>query len=55
MECQQSSSKGWRGLFVSSREEEKGGKKEGGRKEKEGEKKKKGGGPLPVSVCLETA
>lgn len=55
VECQQSSSKGLRGLFVSSREEEKGGKKEGGRKGKEGEKKKKGGGPLPVSVCLETA
>lgn len=54
MECRQSSSKGWRGLFVSSREEEKGGKKGGG-KGKEGEKKKKGGGPLPVSVCLETA
>lgn len=33
--------------FVSRREEEKGRKKE--------EKRKEGGGPLPVSVCLETA
>lgn len=35
---QQSSSKGWRGLFVSSREEEKGGKKERGREGGEGKK-----------------
>lgn len=54
MECQQSSSKGWRGLFVSRRG---GGKEEKRRKKKEGgeEEEKKGGGPLPVSVCLETA
>lgn len=42
---QQSSSKGWRGLFVSSREEEKGGKKErGGReggRERRGEEKER--------------
>lgn len=36
---------------------QKGGKEEKRRKKKEGgeEEEKKGGGPLPVSVCLETA
>ena len=59
MEYQRPSSRGWRGFRKQKGGREKGrkrkGKERGGKKKKKKQRRKEGGGPLPVSVCLETA
>lgn len=63
VEYQRPSSRGWRGFRKQKGGREKGRKRKekergggGGRgKKKKKQRRKEGGGPLPVSVCLETA